>query len=104
VASNPRCGSKYSGGRLHGLRHGQGKHEWPDGTSYRGEWLDDVPNGWGELTWADGSVYIGFMKDVQRSGFGRFTSANGSWCGHSMSPFCACAALSLAGAGIVVSG
>jgi hypothetical protein len=60
-----------------GMRHGNGKQTWKDGSVYVGDWQYDVANGFGKVTTASGSKYIGNWVDGEAYGKGAFIK-NGS--------------------------
>ena len=49
----------YIGTWKNGLRHGQGKQYWPDGSIYIGQWVNSLATGKGRLYHSDGDVYEG---------------------------------------------
>lgn len=68
-------GSRYCGDRVEGRgRHGQGRQEWPDGSSYEGQWQDDKAHGKGKFVHANGDWYEGDWVDDKAEGEGEFFS------------------------------
>merc|ERR1712190_221820 len=49
---------------------GQGRMDFPDGSSYEGDYLMDMKNGEGTFIWSDGRVYKGQWSDGQQDGVG----------------------------------
>jgi hypothetical protein len=56
--------NRYSGEMAHGLRHGQGRFEYADGSSYEGAWVEGAKHGEGTFVFPDGHRYAGaFAQD-----------------------------------------
>ena len=65
-----------------GLRHGEGRMEWPSGKVYVGQWQNDKFHGHGLLVASDdrGCLYNGQFRDGACHGIGRCEwSARGTW-------------------------
>lgn len=67
----------YTGERIDGKKHGNGKYEWNDGTIYEGEFSEDKINGKGKLVIPNKGTYEGTFVNGKRNGQGVFTFANG---------------------------
>ncbi|CDW89186.1 UNKNOWN [Stylonychia lemnae] len=68
------AGSLYEGERnLRGLRHGQGKCSFLDGSYYIGSWVDDKREGKGEYHSRDGFIYNGDWVNDMKHGEGQLT-------------------------------
>eukprot|EP00960_Hanusia_phi_P021275 628739-Hanusia_phi.AAC.1 len=64
-------GGTYAGELEHGLRHGRGKHHYPNGDVYVGCFEHDKRHGIGRLTLAnDRGTYLGEWQSDKRSGKG----------------------------------
>ena len=63
----------YEGEYYDGLKNGNGKYTWSDGTVYEGNWVNDVLNGNGKYTWSDGVVYEGNWVNGDMNGYGTWT-------------------------------
>ncbi len=61
----------YKGEVKNGMRHGNGKFEYPDGRTYEGQWKDDKKNGKGIDLDKYGLPYEGYFKDDRRNGYGK---------------------------------
>jgi hypothetical protein len=55
----------------HGVRHGQGQCNWPDGSQYMGGWYMNRREGYGKMAFQDGSRYEGEWKDGKQHGQGK---------------------------------
>lgn len=83
-------GSRYEGEYNNGVRQGQGKFLYSDGSVYdgklhdlpllndgsnerKGQWEADKKEGKGTFTYPNGDVYTGDWKKGQRHGFGTYT-------------------------------
>ncbi|CDW74363.1 UNKNOWN [Stylonychia lemnae] len=65
------AGSKYEGGHnAKGLRHGQGKCTYRDGSFYEGIWVEDKREGQGKFKDIDGVQYEGSWLNDLRHGLG----------------------------------
>lgn len=73
-------GGRYSGPVLDGKHHGQGKIEWPNGTSYEGEFENGLFSGKGKYQSRSGAgfMYEGDFKLGSMTGQGRYTGRDGS--------------------------
>ena len=60
----------YFGEFKNGLKSGQGKFLFKDGSYYVGEWKEDVKSGYGEFYWADGKAFKGRWSNDFRNGDG----------------------------------
>lgn len=58
----------YEGEFLHGMRHGQGRHEFR-GEVFEGEWKWDMRHGLGKLSLNDGTVITGDWEAGKQHGF-----------------------------------
>lgn len=67
----------YTGERIEGKKHGNGKYEWNDGAVYEGEFSEDKINGKGKLVIPKKGTYEGVFVDGKRNGQGTFTFSNG---------------------------
>ena len=64
-------GSQYMGERnSEGLRHGQGKCTYLDGSTYDGYWVNDKREGHGTYLERNGSSYTGNWHNDMREGTG----------------------------------
>ena len=55
-----------------GLKDGQGKYTYADGSVYDGEWWMNKINGYGSQTWADGKCYYGQWSENDMNGYGMY--------------------------------
>ena len=69
--------SKYFGGFLNGLQHGQVVEVWNIGTTYEGSCVNGQKHGSGKFEWPDGSVYLGEFCNDTASGYGERTTKDG---------------------------
>lgn len=67
----------YQGQFSQGLKQGQGKFHWPDGSVYSGCFKANLLDGQGEYLWFDGRKYTGTWKDNKMHGKGVFTWPDG---------------------------
>jgi hypothetical protein len=67
----------YDGDWVNGVREGQGKVTWPNGTVFEGNWANDQKNGQGTLTEESGQVYVGAWRNDRKHGQGVVTWPNG---------------------------
>jgi hypothetical protein len=67
----------YVGSMADGVRQGDGKYTWSDGSSYTGPYVDGKKHGSGTLTFNDGSSYTGMFVHGQISGQGTMHFKNG---------------------------
>jgi hypothetical protein len=72
--------SLYTGPFKEGLKQGQGKYAWQNGSSYEGAFNADNIEGEGKYISADGSVYQGQFKNNLKHGKGRFEWAGDKKC------------------------
>ena len=73
---------RYSGGWKHGLRHGVGTCEYPDGETYSGDWAHDRRDGFGVTSFKDGDRHYGQWRADDREGPGVMEWADGDvFCG-----------------------
>ena len=61
----------------HGIRHGQGDCNWPDGSKYQGAWFMNRREGFGKMAFTDGSRYEGEWKNGKQHGEGTLTTPEG---------------------------
>ena len=54
---------KYEGNWSDGFMHGNGKFNFPDGTSYSGKWVEGRRNGFGKYTKLDGTSMEGWWAN-----------------------------------------
>lgn len=54
--------------------HGQGRYQWPDGSSYEGNFAQGDIHGFGRFEWPEGSAYEGTWHKGQMTGQGRYDS------------------------------
>ena len=59
------------------MKHGYGKYTYnqAEGSLYEGQWTRGIRNGQGKLTFKDGSFYRGTFKDEKMDGYGIHVSA-----------------------------
>lgn len=65
-----KCGDKYEGDFVNGLKQGKGKYVFKDENVYTGEYMNDKVNGYGEYVWKNGNYYKGNWKDEKYDGEG----------------------------------
>ena len=63
---------------VNGMREGNGKYKWPNGSVYTGNYLKDQMSGEGELKSLNGNVYVGAFVKGSRTGKGMLTKTNGT--------------------------
>jgi hypothetical protein len=68
-------GEVYVGEAVGAVRHGQGRMDWPQGSSYEGAWENDRASGQGTYQ-ENGASYSGVFKDSELL-TGKYVSANG---------------------------
>lgn len=57
----------------YGVKHGQGKYTFPNGTVYSGRWRHDGISGRGRCVYPTGNVYDGHWKNGKKHGLGTIT-------------------------------
>ncbi|XP_060657979.1 MORN repeat-containing protein 3 [Drosophila nasuta] len=67
----------YTGKWMDDMKHGMGKHFYPDGCVYFGEWERNRRHGLGIQWHADGSIYLGEWETGFKHGLGVLFYANG---------------------------
>lgn len=60
-----------------GIKEGQGKLKFPDGSQYVGRFKEDMLEGYGVLTYLDGRVYEGQWSNNMKHGKGVFDWPDG---------------------------
>jgi len=65
-------GSFYEGSYVEGKKHGEGKMKYPDGSVYVGDWKDDAMDGYGTYTYTSGDTYMGEFRDGKKHGKGNY--------------------------------
>ena len=61
---------RYEGYYVRGLKEGEGKFLYPDGSTYVGQWKSGKRFGCGKYTYANGDWYDGNWKDDVKDGHG----------------------------------
>ena len=75
--SHSKGALSYEGSWMNGLRHGEGKVVYADGSTYEGSWKNGLRYGEGKMVCADGSTYEGSWKNGCRHGEGKVVYSNG---------------------------
>ena len=70
-------GSSYTGLWAFGQRNGTGAYERTNGATYKGEWFQDVPHGFGVMQEPDGMLYDGAWIGGERDGYGYIIARSG---------------------------
>ena len=71
-------GAEYVGQWLGGMRHGEGKMQWPDGASYSGTWRCNQASRYGKFIYHNGDIYEGGWASNLMCGYGVYRHANGN--------------------------
>jgi hypothetical protein len=77
-ADEERLPDNFVGTMEDGVRQGEGKYTWTDGSMYVGAYANGKKHGQGKLTLKDGSTYAGTFVNGQISGRGSMHFKNGA--------------------------